>query len=123
MYPDLESPDRCCRVIGDDWLFKFKVMDHTQCPPAPANLNGYEPGGTLVIPNTTNSLPITGDMVDVTELTSGVFTFCIASAITNTYLPDNLCYSLQVYLIDPLHKKHTYLILPLQIVAVYPRRV
>jgi hypothetical protein len=123
MYPDLESPERVLRCIGDDWVFKFKVMDHTQCPPVAANLNGYVPGGTLVIPNTTDSLAITGDMVDVTELTSGVFTFCIASTITNTYLPDNLAYHLQVYLIDPIHRKHTYLIIPLQIVAVYPRKV
>jgi len=117
MYPALESPERVSRCIGDDWDFKFSVIDHTISPPGPANLNGYTPGGILIIPNS-DSLLITGDMVDSTDLIDGKFTLWVASSYTINYKPDNNSYRLQVYLIDPLTRKHTYLVVPLQVIAI-----
>ena len=116
-YPSLESPERVSRCIGDDWEFKFHVIDHTETPPVAANLNGYTPGGILVIPNAA-PLAIIGDMVDVTELENGKFTLWVSSSYTVNYLPDNLLYSLQVYLINPINRKQTYLMVPLQVVGL-----
>lgn len=120
MYPSLQSTERIEKIVGDDWIFTFTVTDNSSIPPGPANLSGYTPGGTLVIPRDCPR-QINGEYVDISRLSSGMFSLSIPASITDNYCPNNVGYSLQVYLIDPLNRKQTYLVVPLQIVSVHPK--
>src|SRR5271156_6312643 len=109
-----QRPDR--RFIGDDWIFFFSAYDSQAVPPGPANLAGWTPGGILNILGGT-TLAVTGSMVDTSTLAVGTFSLTIPRATTASYLPDETAYRLQVFLIDPANNQHTYLVIPLIVLA------
>jgi hypothetical protein len=113
----IEVLDRRERVIGDDWIFSFNVIDEDLVPPGPANLVGYTPGGWLNIPNTT-PFAVNNSMVNTMNLAIGQVALTIPRGVTSNFLPDNHGYSLQVYMIDPNNIQTTYVVVPLRVIQI-----